>query len=88
MNEDQLLKVIAQTTITMEEMGELIQALGKYVRYLLEDKTLRKDIIDIYDMVLEELSDVELCLEKFKDLNNIDQHEIEKMKEYKENRLK
>ena len=81
-------EIIKQTTITMEEMGELIQALGKYVRYLLEDKTLRKDIIVIYDMVLEELSDVELCLEKFKDLNNIDQHEIDKIKDYKENRLR
>lgn len=88
MNEEQELKLITQTTITMEEMGELIQALGKYVRYLVGDKTLRKDIIDIYDMIIEELSDVELCLEKFKDLNYIDQHEIDKIKDYKENRLK
>ena len=87
MNKELIARVI-QTTITMEEMGELIQALGKYVRYLLEDKTLRKDIIDIYDMVIEELSDVELCLEKFKDLNNIEQHEIDKIKDYKESRLK
>ena len=88
MNENHVLEIIKQTTITMEELGELIQALGKYVRYLVDDKTLRKDIIDIYDMVIEELSDVELCLEKFKESNYIDQHEIDKIKEYKESRLK
>ena len=79
---------ITQTTITMEEMGELIQALGKYVRFLTGDETLRKDIYDIREMIIEELADVELCLEKFKELNYIDLYEIEKMKEYKESRLK
>ena len=88
MNEDYNLRVITQTTITMEELGELAQALAKYVRYMSADCTLRKGIVDIYDMVIEELADVELCLEKFKKLNFIDQYEIDKMKEYKENRLK
>ena len=80
-------QILIQTTITIEELGELAQALGKYVRYMSDDGTLRKGIIDIYDMILEELADVELCLEKFKKLNYIDQIEIDKIKEYKENRL-
>ena len=88
MNEDYNLRLITQTTITMEELGELAQALGKYVRYMSADATLRKGIVDIYDMIIEELADVEICLEKFKKLNFIDQYEIDKMKEYKENRLR
>ena len=81
-------QILIQTTITIEELGELAQALGKYVRYMSDDGTLRKGIIDIYDMIIEELADVELCLEKFKKLNYIDQFEIDKIKEYKENRIK
>ena len=81
-------QILIQTTITIEELGELAQALGKYVRYMSDDATLRKGIIDIYDMIIEELADVELCLEKFKKLNYIDQIEIDKIKEYKENRIK
>ena len=80
-------QILIQTTITIEELGELAQALGKYVRYMSDDGTLRKGIIDIYDMIIEELADVELCLEKFKKLNYIDQIEIDKIKEYKEKRL-
>ena len=80
-------QIILQTSITIEELGELAQALSKYVRYLSEDETLRKGIVDIYDMIIEELSDVELCLEKFKKMNYINQFEIDKMKEYKEKRL-
>ena len=86
MNEYTLTRVI-QTTITIEELGELAQALTKYVRYMSEDTTLRKGIVDIYDMIIEELADVELCLEKFKKMNYINQFEIDKMKVYKENRL-
>ena len=81
-------QILVQTTITIEELGELAQALGKYVRYMSDDGTLRKGIIGIYDMIIEELADVELCLEKFKKLNYIDQIEIDKIKEYKENRIK
>lgn len=76
-----------QTTITIEELGELAQALTKYVRYMSEDTTLRKGIVDIYGMIIEELADVELCLEKFKKMNFIKQYEIDKIKEYKEKRL-
>ena len=80
-------QIILQTSITIEELGELAQALSKYVRYMSEDATLRKGIIDIYNMIIEELADVEICLEKFKKMNYISQYEIDKMKEYKEKRL-
>lgn len=83
----EVLERIIQTIITIEELGELTQALSKYIRFMCSDKTLRNDIYEITDMVLEELSDVELCLEKFKKLNQINQCEIDKMKHYKEKRL-
>ena len=84
----EVLERLIQIIVTTEELGELSQALSKYMRFLCNDKTLRNDIYEITDMVLEELSDVELCLEKFKKLNQINQQEIDKIKEYKENRLK
>lgn len=88
MNEDYNLRLITQTTITMEELGELIQALGKYERNLLKDETLRKNTGEIYSMVIEEMADVEICLEKFKKLNKIEQYEIDSLKRYKEERLR
>lgn len=81
------LERLIQISVTLEELGELSQALSKYVRFICSDKTLRVDIDEISDMVFEELADVELCLEKFKELNYIDQQEIDKIKEYKEKRL-
>ena len=84
----EVLERIIQTIITIEELGELTQALSKYTRYMCSDKTIRKGIIEIADMVFEELADVELCLEKFKELNYIDQQEIDRIKEHKEKRLK
>ena len=83
-----VLERLIQIIVTTEELAELSQALSKYVRFLCSDKTLRNDIDEISDMVYEELSDVELCLEKFKKLNQINQQEIDRIKEYKENRLK
>lgn len=84
----EVLERLIQIIVTTEELGELSQALSKYMRFMCNDKTLRNDIYEITGMVLEELSDVELCLEKFKKLNEINQQEIEKIKEFKENRLK
>lgn len=79
---------VIQTTITMEELGELSQALGKYVRYLLKDETLRKNITDIHYMIIEEIADTEICLDKFKKMNRIEQFEIDKVKRYKKDRIK
>ena len=83
----EVLERIIQTIITIEELGELTQALSKYIRFMCSDKSLRNDIYQITDMVFEELSDVEICLEKFKKFNFIEQYEIDKIKEYKEKRL-
>lgn len=83
----EVLERLIQIIVTTEELGELSQALSKYMRFMCNDKTLRNNIYEITDMVLEEISDVELCLEKFKKLNQINQQEIDKIKEYKENRL-
>lgn len=77
-----------RTVITIEELSELSQALSKYVRYLISDNTLRKDRYEIQDMIMEELADVELCLDKFKKQMCIDEEDLTMIKEYKENRLK
>ena len=78
---------VYRTIITIEELGELTQALTKYLRYMFYDDSLRKDRIEIQEMIMEELADVELCLEKFKKLLCIEETDIEMIKEYKEKRL-
>lgn len=80
-------QIMLQTTITIEELGELTQALTKYVRYMISDDSLRKDRIEIQEMIMEELADVELCLGKFKKLMCIEETDIEIIKGYKEKRL-
>ena len=79
---------VYRTIITIEELGELTQALTKYLRYMFYDDSLRKDRIEIQEMIMEELADVELCLDKFKKLLCIEETDIEMIKEYKEKRLK
>ena len=78
---------VYRTIITIEELGELTQALTKYLRYMFYDDSLRKDRIEIQEMIMEELADVELCLDKFKKLLCIEETDIEMIKEYKEKRL-
>ena len=36
-------RFLNRSIITIEELGELTQALTKYIRYLISDDTLRKD---------------------------------------------
>lgn len=84
MNESFLYRSI----ITIEELGELTQALTKYIRYLISDDTLRKDRYEIQDMIYEELADVELCLDKFKKQMCIDDEDLKIIKEAKEERLR
>lgn len=79
---------VYRTIITIEELSELGQALSKYLRYMISDKTLRKDRCEIYEMILEELADVELCLDKFKKQMCISDDDLDIIKEYKERRLK
>ena len=78
---------VYRTIITIEELGELTQALTKYLRYMFYDDSLRKDRIEIEEMIMEELADVELCLDKFKKLLCIEETDIAMIKEYKEKRL-
>ena len=83
MNESRVYRAI----ITIEELSELTQALTKYVRYMVSDDSLRKDRIEIQEMIMEELADVELCLGKFKKLMCIEETDINIIKEYKEKRV-
>ena len=83
MNESRVYRAI----ITIEELSELTQALTKYIRYMVSDDSLRKDRIEIQEMIMEELADVELCLGKFKKLMCIEETDINIIKEYKEKRL-
>ena len=59
-------------TQTTEELAELIQALCKYKRVQSGDKTVRATHIR-YN-IIEEIADVEICLEQLKhllDINNV-----------------
>lgn len=51
-------------SITIEECSELIQALSKLNRWISGDVTLRASKEEIDNMVLEEMVDVFICLEK------------------------
>lgn len=83
MNESCLDRVI----ITIEELGELIQALSKYVRYINSDETLRNSKYEIEYMILEEVADVELCLTKLKNIMNIQEKELNYIKDFKQERF-
>lgn len=83
MNESCLDRVI----ITIEELGELTQALSKYVRYINSDETLRNSKIEIEYMILEEIADVELCLTKLKNIMNIQEKELNYIKHFKQERF-
>ena len=83
MNESCLDRVI----ISIEELGELIQALSKYVRYINSDETLRNSKIEIEYMILEEIADVELCLTKLKSIMNIQEKELNYIKHFKQERF-
>lgn len=79
---------VYRALITIEELGELTQALTKYLRYMFYDDSLRKDRIEIEAMILEEVADVEICLEKFKKMFCIEECDLDAIKEFKERRLK
>ena len=83
MNESCLDRVI----ISIEDLGELIQALSKYVRYINSDETLRNSKIEIEYMILEEIADVELCLTKLKNIMNIQEKELNYIKHFKQERF-
>ena len=78
---------VYRAVITIEELAELSQALTKYIRYMISDDTLRKDRIEIQEMIMEEIADVEICLNKFKKLLCIDESDLDIIKQFKEKRL-
>ena len=65
-------------TITIEELAELTQVICKLKRWTNNDKALRKEGIQIYKELKEELSDVYLLLEQIKILGKISDYEIER----------
>lgn len=73
--------------ITIEELGELTQALSKYVRYIYSDETLRNSKYEIEYMILEEIADVEICLSKLKNIMNIDEKQLNYIKQFKQERF-
>ena len=65
-------------TITIEELAELTQVICKLKRWTNNDKALRKEGIQIYKELKEELSDVYLLLEQIKLITAISNYEIER----------
>lgn len=63
-----------QSRQLIEEMAELTQAINKAWRYKDEK---------YYSAIVEEIADVEICLEEVKYLLEVDQNEIDRIKEYK-----
>ena len=51
---------------TIEEMGELTQAICKYKRIETGDRTCNKQQFDVSYNIAEEIADVEICLEQLK----------------------
>lgn len=74
---------IDRTFITIEECGELVQALSKFIRYALGDKTLRDSKDDVLSMIKEELVDVMICVDKMFDVFEISDEEIDSIMNYK-----
>lgn len=66
--------VNTQLDIAVEELAELIQSICKYKRYGTE-----KEELDL----LEEMADVEIMLSQLKSIFNLDQRDIDRMKDYK-----
>lgn len=65
-----------------EEAGELIQALCKYQRIQQGDKTCQTDMIHAEYMIVEEMADIEICIEQLKYLLG-NSKQIEQIKEEK-----
>lgn len=66
----------------LEEMSELTKALCKWKRYYSSDLTLRQNIYQIRENVIEEIADTEYCLEQLKYLLGV-KGKVEQIKEEK-----
>lgn len=74
---------------TQEECAELIQALSKYRRTVVQkDKTCSVDELKARNMVTEEIADIEICLMQIKKLLSISDMELEGIKSVKVTRTK
>lgn len=74
---------------TQEECAELIQALSKYRRAVIQkDKTCSVDELKARNMVKEEIADIEICLLQLKKLMTISEMELEGIKSVKVERTK
>ena len=71
--EEKELKMI----VAMEELGELIQAISKHIRYGNREESL-----------CEEIADVELCLKWLIENCNLDKDMLNKWRTYKNERIK
>ena len=71
-----------RTTVVMEELAEFAKAVSKYKRYVLnEDKyknDKRYDETEIIDNMKEEIADVLICIRIMQDIVGINDSEIEK----------
>lgn len=63
--------------LTMEECGELIQALNKYCRRDCDE------LVEAYYNIVEEVGDVYVCLERIKEAMGISDTDIQKIMQYK-----
>lgn len=74
---------VDRAIITIEECNELCQALSKFIRYALSDPTLRTTKTDIDTMIIEELVDVAICIDKMFETFEISNTQIEPIYNYK-----
>jgi NTP pyrophosphatase (non-canonical NTP hydrolase) len=72
-----------RTTVIIEELSELAQAISKYKRYILNaeyytnDKRYNKD--EVLDNIHEEMADVLICLGLCKEYFDIDNDSLQKI---------
>ena len=69
-----------QYTLTFEEMGELSQALCKYIRK--HDNCTPEAKEELINHIAEEIADVKLCLEELQYMFNIGE-KVKEIKDYK-----
>ena len=75
-----------QSQQAIEECSELIQAISKYNRFLNGEYAGKEK--KIVANLVEELADVEICIEQLKHFLKITDTKINNIKEYKINRTK
>lgn len=68
----------------IEEMAELTKALNKHWRC--SNDLIVADLDDLKDNIIEEITDVQICIDYIKHLLNIDEGSIDTMRIYKVNR--